>query len=168
MSEPIEVGFSWNDAESLWECGKAAGSVIACRLHWYDWLRGEDEYWSPRVFVQLGQTFTPQRSAQNGKRYRCTIGGRTGAIAPSWPTSGSVTDGGVTWVTIGAEDRLSSATVSADSGLTVAASGLDATETVVEITLSGGVSGRQHMVTVTVTTDAGLVDVLRFRVRVWP
>lgn len=163
----IPEGFTWNESERIWEIDKDPDAVATYRLHWYAFLRGDDAYWAPRAFFEIGDTATPARSAQNGKRYRCTKGGQTGSSAPTFPTSaGTVTDGGVIWTYIGDEDRLDTVDFSAGSGITVEAESKDATETVAQVTLSGGTAGQSCIVTCAVTTDAGLTENQRFRVKV--
>jgi hypothetical protein len=54
---------------------------------------------SPRsTAVTVGQTTVP--SAGNGRMYRCSVAGTTGAGEPTWPTTtaGTVADGTATWV----------------------------------------------------------------------
>jgi hypothetical protein len=162
----FEEGFTWNAVERIWEIDKDPDATIICRLHWYQWLRGDDQYWKPRAYIDIGDTYTPQHEAQNGRRYRCTVGGRTGATAPTWPTSSTVTDGGVTWSHIGLEDRLDTIDFTASTGLTVDSDAKDATETVAEVTLSGGTAGQSYLVTCAITTDGGLDENQRFRVKV--
>jgi len=163
----IPEGFTWNASDSVWEIEKDPDAVAIYRLHWYAFLRGDDAYWAPRSFFELGDTATPSRAVQNGKRYRCTKGGQTGSAAPSWPTSaGTVNDGGVTWTYIGDEDRLNTVDFSAETGITIDAESKDATETVALVTLSGGTAGQSYIVTCEVTTDGGLTENQRFRVKV--
>jgi len=163
----IPEGFTWNDSERIWETDKDPDAVAIYRLHWYAFLRGDDAYWAPRSFFELGDTATPSRAVQNGKRYRCTKGGQTGSAAPSWPTSaGTVNDGGVTWTYIGDEDRLNTVDFSAETGITIDAESKDVTETVALVTLSGGTAGQSYIVTCEVTTDGGLTENQRFRVKV--
>lgn len=163
----IPEGFTWNDTDRIWETEKDPDAVAIYRLHWYAFLRGDDAYWAPRAFFELGDTATPARSAQNGKRYRCTKGGQAGSAAPTWPTSaGTVNDGGVTWTYIGDEDRLNTVDFSAETGITIDAESKDATETVALVTLSGGTAGQSYIVTCEVTTDGGLTENQRFRVKV--
>lgn len=163
----IPEGFTWNATEGIWEVEKDQDAVAIYRLHWYSFLRGDDAYWSPRAFFEIGDTATPSRSVQNGKRYRCTKGGQTSSAAPTWPTSaGTVNDGGVTWTYIGDEDRLNTVDFTAETGITVSAESKDATETVALVTLSGGTAGQSYIVTCAVTTDGGLTENQRFRVKV--
>jgi len=163
----IPEGFTWNDTDRAWEIEKDPDAVAIYRLHWYAFLRGEDAYWAPRAFFEIGDTATPARSFQNGKRYRCTKGGQTGSAAPTWPTSaGTVNDGGVTWTYIGDEDRLATVDFTTETGITIDAESKDATETVALVTLSGGSAGQSYIVTCEVTTDGGLTENQRFRVKV--
>lgn len=147
---------------------KDPAAELPYALHWYDWLRGSDGYWAPRIFVQPGEIYTPPRAALNGYRYRCVVGGQTGARAPAWPTSGAdaFTDGGATWVLVGEEDTLASVTVTADSGLTAANDAVDATGTMTTVDLSGGTAGTSYTVTFAVVTDQGKEDERSFRVKV--
>lgn len=155
-------------ADGVVEILKDPAAELPYAVHWYDWLRGSDKYWSPRTRVKPGEIFTPAESALNGHRYRCTVGGQTGSSAPAWPSSGSTpfTDGGVSWVRIGAEDTVTVVTVAAESGLTAANAAIDATGTLTTLDLSGGEHGKSYLVTVTVETAQGKTDERRFRVRV--
>jgi len=136
-------------------------------LAFYDWLRGSDQYWSHRRIVKPGETYTPAAAALNGYRYRCKKGGLTGNAAPTWPTTGSadITDGGVTWVLIGAEDTLATVSVTPESGLTADSPELDETGTRARFNLSGGTAGRAYLVTVEVATTQSKTKQTTFRVR---
>ena len=68
---------------------------------------------------------------------------------------------------IGAEDTVSSATVSAEPGLTVSTPAeVDSTGTVTTFQLSGGALGRDYFVTVDIVSAQGRTDQRRFRVKV--
>jgi len=146
---------------------KDPDSVIDYRVYWYDWLRGSDRYWTPRAYFSLGETATPPREAQNGKRYRCTRGGRCGSSAPTWATNSTpFSDGGVQWTLIGDEDRIDTITFAAETGITIDSEGKDATETVGLVKLSGGTAGRSYMVTCEIVTDSAQTASQQFRVKV--
>jgi hypothetical protein len=51
--------------------------------------------WSAGLYVFKGLIIRP--SVSNGYTYIATNSGQTGGSEPSWPTSGDVVDGGVTW-----------------------------------------------------------------------
>ena len=161
-------GFRWNDADGIYEIIKDPDATVQYRLRWHDWLRGDDRYWLPKTFFVPGETATPPREGINGHRYRCTVGGRTAGTQPSWSTSGTATftDGSVTWARIGAEDRIATNDFTAETGITVSAESIDATECVTLVTLTGGTLGRSYIVTDSITTDAGLTENQRFRVLV--
>jgi hypothetical protein len=75
--------------------GKAAFTMPATYLALFRATAGR----SPRsTAVTVGQTTIP--ATQNGRMYRCSVAGTTGAAEPTWPTTtaGSVVDGGATWV----------------------------------------------------------------------
>lgn len=138
------------------EYEKDPSDVLDFGWQWYDVLRGGDLYWTPGTYVRLGDTTTTQRHALNGKRYRCTIAGRTGTTPPTWPTpEGTVTDGGVTWTFVGDEDRIATSVWSADSALTLSDDAIDATECVTSVNIAGGTAGQSYRVKNTITTDAG-------------
>jgi len=159
--------FTYNAAADLWEITKDPDAVLEYRLHWYEWLRGADRYWTPRAYFSLGETATPPREAQNGKRYRVTRGGRTGTTAPNWATNSTpFTDGGVQWTLIGDEDRIDTIDFAAETGITIDSDGKDATETVGLVKLSGGTAGRSYMVTCEIVTDSAQTASQRFRVQV--
>lgn len=159
--------FVYNEAERIWETEKDPDAVLQYKLHWYEWLRGSDRYWKPRAYFEIGETATPAREAQNGKRYRCTRGGQCGTTAPSWASDSTpFTDGGVQWTLIGAEDRIATSAFTVDTGITIDDDDKDATETVALVTLSGGTAGQPYIVTNAITTDSGLEENQRFRVKV--
>lgn len=51
--------------------------------------------WKPTTAYADGDTVVP--TVRNGLRYRVSVAGTSGAAEPAWTTSGTVTDGGVTW-----------------------------------------------------------------------
>jgi hypothetical protein len=163
-----EHGFTFNVAAGIDEIRKDPSDDLPYSIQWYEFLRGDDRYWSAKTYYVPGETATPAREAINGHRYRCTIGGRTAGAAPTWPTSGSTTvvDGGVTWARIGLEDRIASSAWTAETGITTASGAIDATECVTTIRLSGGTAGRDYIVTNVIVTDAGYDKSKRFRVLV--
>lgn len=157
------------DVDGMAAIDKDPSDDLPYALYWYDWLRGDDQYWSPRTIVKPGETYTPPRDALNAQRYRCTIGGKTAATPPTWPTVGTTpfADGGVTWVRIGAEDRITGTpTVTPETGLTAGAVTVDPTGTLITFNLSGGTLGRSYIVNVDVDTVDGHDKQRRFRVKV--
>lgn len=68
---------------------------------------------SPRsTAVTLGQTTVPL--AHNGRMYRCSTAGTTGASEPTWPTTdnGTVTDGTAVWTEMTTDFKTYSSAVS--------------------------------------------------------
>jgi len=70
----------------------------------------EPATWSPgtdyatnnnRLGISLPTIILPTAANRNGYQYICTTGGTSGTAEPTWPTSGPVTDGGVTWTSGG-------------------------------------------------------------------
>jgi len=60
----------------------------------------------------------------NGHYYQCTVGGSSGASAPTWPTDGStVTDGGATWQDMGTTLPADTSTAITGGALTFDSSG---------------------------------------------
>lgn len=51
--------------------------------------------WAASTAYVVGDTVVP--TSRTGRRYIVTIAGSSDASEPSWPTSGTVVDGGVTW-----------------------------------------------------------------------
>jgi hypothetical protein len=146
---------------------KDAGDTLEYAFQWYDWLRGSDVYWKPSSYYSLGDTATPQRHASNGRRYRCTIAGRTATSPPTWPTSSTpVTDGGAQWTLIGNEDRIASSDWTADAALTLTSESVDATLCVTQVTIAGGTAGQSYVVKDAVTTNAGRIAERSFVLKV--
>lgn len=56
---------------------------------------GTDAEWKAATAYADGDTVVP--TLRNGLRYRVSVAGVSGADEPAWTTSGTVTDGGVTW-----------------------------------------------------------------------
>ena len=68
---------------------------------------------SPRsTAVTLGQTTVP--ATHNGRMYRCSTAGTTGASEPTWPTTdnGTVTDGTAVWTEMTTDFKTYSSVVS--------------------------------------------------------
>lgn len=68
---------------------------------------------SPRnTAVTLNQTTVP--NSHNGRMYKCTTAGTTGASEPTWPTTdgGTVTDGTAVWTEMNADFKSYSSVVS--------------------------------------------------------
>jgi C1A family cysteine protease len=55
--------------------------------------------WTASTARAVGTLVKPTPAA--GKIYRCIVAGTTGATQPTWPVSGTVTDGTVTWQCLG-------------------------------------------------------------------
>ncbi len=51
--------------------------------------------WSATTVYAVGDVVVP--TVSNGSQYFCTIGGTSSGSQPTWPSSGTVTDGTVTW-----------------------------------------------------------------------
>lgn len=62
--------------------------------------------WSSSTIINLNEYRKPVVS--NGRRYYASVGGTTGTVEPTWPTTagGSVVDGSVTWVEFGSEGHV--------------------------------------------------------------
>lgn len=155
-------GFRYG-ADGVPEIDVDADATDSYGLHWYEMLRGGDRYWAPRTYFVPGEVATPPREQLNGYRYRCTVGGKTGTRQPVWPPSGTVTDGGVTWELAGAEDRIASSSYSAEAGVSVGSTGVDATKCVTTVVISGGTEGKRYLVTNEITTDHGRTMQQSFR-----
>lgn len=56
---------------------------------------GEYPVWAPATVYALGVTVVPRR--RTGRAYVVTTAGTSGSEDPTWPTSGTVTDGTVVW-----------------------------------------------------------------------
>lgn len=156
--------FEINPVNGVPMIDKDAGDTLDYRIAYHEWLRGGDVDWSPRAVYALGQTVWPRVGNSNAKRYRCTAAGRAGSTQPTWASSGAVTDGGVTWTTIGAVPTMASASASADSGITVGSATVDATGNVVTVRISGGTAGQTYRVTVAATLSTGEVVEMSFDV----
>ena len=61
--------------------------------------------WTASTACLVGDVIRPSAGG-NGWLYRCTVAGTSGSSAPSFPTTvgATVTDGGVTWQNVGADD----------------------------------------------------------------
>lgn len=59
---------------------------------------GEYPVWAPGTAYAAGALVVPRR--RNGKVYSCTVPGTSGSDDPGFPTTGTVTDGGVTWTAV--------------------------------------------------------------------
>ena len=55
--------------------------------------------WMPSAPYRVGAIVTP--TVSNGHYYKCTTAGTSGALEPTWPASGTVTDSGATWTESG-------------------------------------------------------------------
>lgn len=147
---------------SGWYIEKDPDASLPYTLQWHDWLRGNDQYWSPGTWFRAGDTVTPSKGAHNGRRYRAQDSGVSGSTEPTWPSSSTVGDGGITWEHLGLEDAITSVAWDVPAGLTsVSTANTDWTATV---TISGGTAGTTYIVRCRITTDAGLVDDRSFRV----
>lgn len=133
------------------------GDTIDHPVDYAGWLRGGDQDWSPRSVYHAGAIVNPTVGNSNAKRYRATTAGRSGNTAPTWPSSSTVTDGGITWTTVGSRPTVSSVSVAAASGITATSQGIDATGNVVTVRVSGGTAGSTYRVTVTATLSTGEV-----------
>jgi hypothetical protein len=52
--------------------------------------------WRPSTGYSIGDRVIPTDAKANGRHYSVTASGTSGTTEPTWPTSGTVTDGGVT------------------------------------------------------------------------
>ncbi len=80
------------DAEEI-----SALLLVAARVDSAGALREEaGAEWAPSTAYAVGDTVVP--TSRNGVRYRVSVAGTSGAAEPAtWPVTGTVTDGGVTW-----------------------------------------------------------------------
>ena len=135
---------------------KDPDDVLTYGMQWYEVLRGSDDYWKPRVFVRPGEIRTPSKEALNGHRYVATRAGTTAAREPEWLTEdgAEVSDGGVIWTELGAEDRLATSTWDA-GGLTPTNDVIDTTGCVAQVTLAGLEAGQEYTVTNSIISVQG-------------
>jgi hypothetical protein len=108
-----------------------------------------------------------QPARHTGWQYRATTAGWTGAREPRWPTADTQTvqDGSVEWTTeaISTESllrSLSSATWSADSGLTLGTETTAGTQSTMLI--SGGTLGQRYLVRIVGACSDGTAPVIVF------
>lgn len=73
-----------------------ATPIFANQIQWYLASTAIPGTWAATTSYALGATV-----ASGGKSYICTTAGKSGTTAPTWPASGTVTDGTVVW-TLGA------------------------------------------------------------------
>lgn len=73
------------------------GQALGAPANYYLGLHVTQGVWTASTAYTVGQYVTPTTS--NGRLYKCTTAGTTGASQPTWPTTnaGTVVDGGVTW-----------------------------------------------------------------------
>lgn len=137
---------------------KTANESLVLRT---DFVRMMEERWLPGTsYSSTASTFKYVRpTAPNGYEYQCTTSGQSGSNEPDWPKSvgGTVTDGSVTWTGIAfgtnATDTISTASVSADTGITTDSGTIDGSA--VNTRVSGGTAGQEYDVTVQVVTADG-------------
>ena len=132
-------------------------------LDWYEFLRGNDQYWSPNAQVHVNQTATPSNSKLNGNRYKVVSGGATGNAEPNWPTGSGATvqDGSVVWQQIGLEDTIAVSVWTVAAGITQVSAGQTSTTT--QTQLSGGVAGTSYVIDNKITSVAGVIESRKFR-----
>jgi len=75
------------------------------RMTGFDYMRGGaipaaqvPSPWAASRPYAVGTLVTP--TTPNGNIYRCTGNGTSAGVEPAWPSSGSVTDGGTSWVRV--------------------------------------------------------------------
>lgn len=75
-------------------------SVCGVRMDPPIWVASNPETAFTAFDYKLGSTVRP--TTENGRFFRCTIGGTTGGSEPSWDTviGNTTVDGGVTWVAV--------------------------------------------------------------------
>ena len=132
-------------------------------LDWYEFLRGNDQYWSPNAQVHINQTTTPSNSRLNGNRYKVISGGATGNVEPLWPTGSGATvqDGSVVWQQIGLEDTIAASVWTVAAGITQVSAGQTSTTT--QTQLSGGAAGTSYVIDNKITSVAGVIESHKFR-----
>lgn len=132
-------------------------------LDWYEFLRGNDDYWSPNAQVHVNQTTTPSNSKLNGHRYKVVSGGATGNAEPVWPigSGATVLDGTVLWQEIGLEDSIAVSVWTIAAGITQVSAGQTGTTT--QTQLSGGAAGTTYVIDNKITSVAGVIDSRKFR-----
>lgn len=125
----------------------------------FNFERVLETIWQPAKEYDATDYVRPTRA--NGFEYEATHSGtaQSGVREPKWPTTAgnTVTDGSVTWTarafSTNATDTISTRTVTADSGLTVDSSAIDART--VTATISGGTAPGMYDVVCQIVTAAG-------------
>lgn len=127
-----------------------------------------EELWQPGDPISLAEYRRP--TAPNGFEYECTNAGQTHSEEPNWPQTiaETVDDGSVEWTCrdfdANGSDTIASIAISADTGITVDASGFD--NYGVTMTLSGGSIGSSYDITVDSTTAAGEIESATLRLTI--
>ena len=126
-------------------------------------------YREPNTDYNTSTKVQPKRAT--GLEYNASTGGRTGTDEPRWPTTvaQTVTDGSVIWTaaaisTASLTRTLSSATWTADTGLTVSGQALQGTKSTA--TISGGTLGQTYLVRVDGTFSDATVRTATFWVTI--
>ena len=63
----------------------------------FQWIPPDLTKWAASTAFALGAIVQPLTAQNNGLIYEVTTAGTSGSSEPTWPSSGTVTDGGVTW-----------------------------------------------------------------------
>lgn len=126
-------------------------------------------YREPSTDYQINTLVLPKRAT--GLQYKATTAGRSATAEPRWPTAaaGAVTDGSVVWtaeaISTGSLIRtLSSASWTADTGITVGSPTTAGTKSTVLI--SGGTEGQDYDIVCTGTCSDGTYPVVTFTIKV--
>lgn len=99
-------GVAWRiQLEAMMSSGEAAGVglILAYQVFGPDLaMNPVKTRWQASRAYSLGDKVIPAFSALNGSYYLCTTAGTSGASAPTWPASGTVSDNSAVWTRQGA------------------------------------------------------------------
>ena len=160
-----------NDAVTVVQLQQVAGST---RLRAVDVSAQSAPFWQPSTFVPSGSFMRPTDANETGFLYKASAAGVTGTKEPTWPSTGSVTDGSLTWTPqtppAAGADSVASATWTQvnppDNALTI--TGQSTTALAVTAMIGGGTAGKAYPLLVSITMASGQVYNIPLLVSITP
>ena len=148
------------DSVTVVQLQQVAGSA---RLRVLDVSAQSVPFWQPSSYVGSSGFMRPTDANENGFVYKTNAAGVTGAKEPTWPVTGTVTDGSLTWTTqtppAAGSDTVNSATWSQvnppDNTLTI--TGQSTTPLTASALIGGGTAGKAYPLLVSITMASGQV-----------